>query len=47
MECIASAPQRLPRCEVEVCALILFGVSTMEIASHDCSCLDLGLDSRV
>jgi len=34
MDCIASSPERLPRREVEVCALILFGVSTMGIASR-------------
>ena len=28
------SPERLPRREVEVCALILFGVSTMGIASR-------------
>jgi DNA-binding CsgD family transcriptional regulator len=32
MNCIANSPEALPRREVEVCALILFGVSTMGIA---------------
>jgi DNA-binding CsgD family transcriptional regulator len=34
MSCIANSPEGLPRREVEVCALILFGVSTMGIASR-------------
>jgi DNA-binding CsgD family transcriptional regulator len=34
MSCIANSPERIPRREIEVCALILFGVSTMGIASR-------------
>lgn len=36
-KCIASAPERLPRREAQVCALIIFGVSTIGIA------LELGI----